>query len=81
MDRILSNRLTSHRPIPRVAEGTRRLRKAVHLEAFLAAGAVLLGGFEVVALCPRVGVVRRSQVVGCKQGKGEIRHAKCPHGE
>ena len=57
--------LTSHGPIPSVAERPRGLREAVHFEALFAAGAVLLGGFEVVALCPRVSVVRRSQGVLC----------------
>ena len=57
--------LTSHGPIPSVAKRPRGLREAVHFEALLAAGAVLLGGFEVVALCPRVSVVRRSQGVLC----------------
>ena len=68
--------LTSHGPIPSVAERPRGLREAVHFEALLAAGAVLLGGFEVVALCPRVSVVRRSQGVLCckreKEGESSV---------
>ena len=48
---------TSHRPIPRVAERPRLLVEPLHLEALLAARAVLLRGLEVVALGPRVRVV------------------------